>query len=103
MSGFLQLKGLRTQGRLRRSHQDAVADFPSAAPLCSICLQACLPRLDCRVLLLQEENVRLSPEEGGTFLLHELSLSGLEDVQQARKQYKVTLQSCCAGCLRVTC
>ena len=46
--------------------------------------------------------MRLTPEEGGIFLLHELSLSGLEDVQQARKQYKVTLQSCCAGCLGVT-
>ena len=55
------------------------------------------------MLLLQEENVKLSPEEGGTFLLHELSLSGLEDVQQARKQYKVTLQSCCAVCLKVIC
>ena len=47
--------------------------------------------------------MRLSPEEGGSFLLHELGLSGFEDVQQARKQYKVRLQSCCAGCVRVTC
>ena len=72
------------------------------APPCSICLQTCLPAPNCSVLLLQEENVRLFPEEGGTFLLHELGLPGLQDVQQARKQYKVTLQSCCAGCLRVT-
>ena len=80
-----------------------MADLPSAAPPCSTCLQACLPGLSRSVLLLQEENVRLSAEEGGTFLLHELGLSGLGDVQQARKQYKVPLHSCCAGCLRVTC